>query len=363
MSPFVQSFVEKLDNIGISSTIFDTEEMRLIQKKQTIWNCKLFRLLLKIRFPANNSILKSYIILLCFKFHKFRFDSISIWYLQPILFRSADIIRKSCKQMNIFYSGSDYYRSKTKNKIKAIPILKITDNIVLSSPRHKNDFNLFYNGFFDSKIKYLNMWVDGFENIHSIEKNNSIGSLKEKYSIPIDKIIVSIGYNGIREQQHIKIIRELKINPESIFVIIPATYGLTNEYKKEIELELEKIQINFIILDNYLTADEIAEIRLIPDIVLNFQTSDAASRSILESVYANKILLLGNWLPYDFLDSAGIIYYKSPFSQLNTTLLSIINDINEIKLNCTTNKPKIEKDWAIDAILPKWERFFQNKFD
>ena len=86
----------------------------------------------------------------------------------------------------------------------------------------KNKLDIVYYGV--SLIPYIDRWLS--------EKKQCINDL----SIPKDKIVISVGYNGRPQQQHDKVINVLNIlkNKQDYFLLIQSTYG--NEdvvYKKK----------------------------------------------------------------------------------------------------------------------------------
>ena len=87
------------------------------------------------------------------------------------------------------------------------------------------------------------------------------------------------------------------------------TYGLTAEYLNQIIDHLKKTGLSYIILSDFLTKKEVAKLRLITDIAINISISDAYSASVQEQIYAENIVITGNWLPYDYLKECKYLFY------------------------------------------------------
>jgi hypothetical protein len=59
--------------------------------------------------------------------------------------------------------------------------------------------------------------------------------------------------------------------------------------------------INNLVIEERVNDFELAEIRFVSDITINMQTTDALANSIKEAIAAQNILIVGDWLPYDYI--------------------------------------------------------------
>jgi hypothetical protein len=122
------------------------------------------------------------------------------------------------------------------------------------------------------------------------------------------KIIV-VGYNGSPNQQHFDIINSLsKYNWNDDLFIFPFTYGGTKLYRKKLEIMINKKELSYLFIDDYLSNEKIAALRVISDVLVQLQTTDALSASTQEHLYAGSRVIVGSWLPYSFLRDNGVIY-------------------------------------------------------
>lgn len=172
------------------------------------------------------------------------------------------------------------------------------------------------------------------------KKNKGIrrDALKIKYIGKSDKIVVTCGYNGGEFQQHGKMIDALeRIDNEykkNIFLHIPMGYGGNSEYFKYIEEKIENSGFECKIDKKFYTPDEMAEVRMMTDIFIHGQTTDASSSSVFEYVFSGALLVNGKWLKYPELEQYGVIYEEfEDFNELPDIILSMIKNGNMDNIN------------------------------
>lgn len=224
------------------------------------------------------------------------------------------------QKLVITFYGSDFYR--TSNFIKNIQKLlyKKAHVITFTNPLTKNSFIEYYKDF--KNKSYVCRF--GLKTLEFIDKNRDINKkeLRKYLGYDLEKIIVTCGYNSTKEQQHEKIINNLIKLPKEILekaqFVFPMTYG-DIIHKEKIKSILNQTNLDYIVLEEFLYRDDNANIKLASDIMINILETDSFSGSMQEFLYANNIIITGEWLPYEVFDNAGIHYVK-------------IDDINELYL-------------------------------
>ena len=97
--------------------------------------------------------------------------------------------------------------------------------------------------------------------------------------------------------------------------------------------------------------------KILRNIVLNFQISDAFSDSLQEHFFSNSIMILANWLPYEWLKQKGIYFHSINSEEIVFTLTKIMGNIMEEKNKSNENKKiisnisswnKVSKSWCTD---------------
>lgn len=283
-----------------------------------------------------------------------KFDSIDIHFYSPIY---DSIIEKIDKPVKVVFWGSDLYRVKDEriNEIKK-NIGKIKTLHFLTPEMKK---------FAEEKeITHSNSFVQPFGVVHfDLIKTLKKTFDKGKTKLPKDKAIIAIGYNASPNQQHIKIINEINMLPKEIknnlHIVLLMTYGGNKNYISSIENLLNKNSLNFTIIDKRLSEIELCNIRLTVDITINFQITDGFSSSIQEHFYAENIMILGDWLPYNWLKDNGLSFHNISIKNLSKTILDIISNLDSEKELAEQNVKNIEVISKWSSCISKWKDIYE----
>ncbi len=207
----------------------------------------------------------------------------------------------------------------------------------------KNKLDIVYYGV--SLIPYIDRWLS--------EKKQCLNDL----SIPKDKIVISIGYNGLPQQQHDKVINVLNVleNKKDYFLLIQSSYG--NEdvvYKQKLKTILDNSGFQYKIISNYLTMDELAKLRVITDVFINAQTTDAFCNSIKEYMYSKTQIINASWLHYPEIDTLQLkINEFSNFDQIPSLLEKQVNE-EELEWN----REIIGKNSSWETCRQRWAKIY-----
>lgn len=173
-----------------------------------------------------------------------------------------------------------------------------------------------------------------------------------------DKYTLTCGYNGHPQQQHSIIIEALQQLPETgkqkIHVVIPMTYGFDESYYQEIKQKIDATGISYIILKRYLKPEELAALRITPDIVINTQTTDAFCGALQEHLYCKNIVIIGDWLEYPQYDDNDVFYIKASKDSLNRKIQYALDNIDLLKNKTFHNTPRLKNLTSWDTVMPTW---------
>lgn len=207
----------------------------------------------------------------------------------------------------------------------------------------KNKLDIVYYGV--SLIPYIDRWLS--------EKKQCLNDL----SIPKDKIVISIGYNGLPQQQHDKVINVLNVleNKKDYFLLIQSTYGNKDVvYKQKLTTILDNSGFQYKIISNYLTMDELAKLRVITDIFINAQTTDAFCNSIKEYMYSKTQIINASWLHYPEIDTLQLkVNEFSNFDQIPSLLEKQLNE-EELEWN----REIIGKNSSWETCRQRWAKIY-----
>lgn len=289
-------------------------------------------------------------------------DVIHIQSPEPMLLLRCAGIWKISKKRIITFWGSDLLRAIKRDIFIFYPFLKHADIITLMTDEMTKRFNLIYNESFKAEIKTLDFGVPMYSSINECSLNMGRADCKRYWGIDEDKFVIPIGYNGNIEQQHLAMIQNLLLLPESklrdITVIIHFGYGGKNEeYRNQVQDILEKSKINYVFINRFLNQRETAILRLCADAFLYGQTTDALAGSVLEYVYAGCILIKPSWLDYSVLDKLGVPYIEyNRFEEIPSIIVALKmnenKDIEEIR----------KKMWnynSWDVLVPQWRKLYE----
>jgi hypothetical protein len=146
------------------------------------------------------------------------------------------------------------------------------------------------------------------------DREAASASVRERWNIPPDRLIVCIGHNGNPDGQHSGVIESLanldRTARQRLFVLLPMTYGGDLAYRKQIERALGELAVDGMILEDYLSDAEMKAMRLATDVFVFAPVSDGFSSSVSQALAAGSVVILGSWLPYAMRRSAGFEYVE-----------------------------------------------------
>lgn len=289
-------------------------------------------------------------------------DIVDIHFLEPAYGRYiGDIKRKNVKLITTLF-GSDLFRTDDAQKKMQSPVFEKSDAIILS----ENMVSYFEKYFpnFESKYRfnqYGSLRIDLVSELNSLENRKKF---REKYGIGEEKIVISCGYNGKKEQQHLKLLDEIgrleKFEKEKLFLILSMTYGREDlEYIAQVKEKLAGSGISYLCFEERLNDGEIAEIRIISDITINTQTTDALASSIKEAMVAGDVMLVGDWLPYEIYKNLGVFYSTAPLEKISEKLKDVLNNIDEYREKSKVNAEIILNFASWNVLLKDWVKVYK----
>jgi len=270
--------------------------------------------------------------------------------------------------------GSDLYRDSRRWFVRFFQKRIIRRSDWLSS-ENIGTKDYFYKVYGDSisnaPHSIIRYGVDILDGIIEIDKRRNVSpeyvvSLKEKWGIPHDKIIVTCGYNGRVEHQHLKMIESFeKCSKEVLdkyFFVIPMTYAVASEeYVNEVSDRLSQVvgTDGFIIMREFMNVDEMAENVVISDVMIHVQTTDQMSSTMLAHMYNGNIVIAGDWLPYEFLREEGVNFYDvKDCGGLNWYLDDICGKIDEYKSASVGNADIIYRLSSWESMSGEWYKVY-----
>ena len=296
-----------------------------------------------------------------------RFDIIQPLWMEKHYGIYAGSIRNKADHLYISVGGSDLYRHSKR------PIIRFLQKRLIkraSSLSAENTFtrDYFYSVYGDDTRKipfYITRFgVDVIDSIreHDFDKK----SLRSKWGIPQDKIVVMLGHNGRKEHQHLEMISAIGRMDRNViqkcFFVIPMTYGVpSDEYVKQVQTAMANVTDNYRILMDFLDVNQMAETTVFTDVMIHMQTTDQLSSTMMAHLYQGNVVLAGAWLPYSDIKESGIkLIDVNDFNELEDILSQVIANIADYKDMCITNSQNVYKFSSWEYCVKNWYRIYDN---
>lgn len=140
------------------------------------------------------------------------------------------------------------------------------------------------------------------------------------------RYVVACGYNANPAQHHLQVIDAIQSVrdklPANITLLLQMTYGAPREYIESVIARLDELRMPHLILDKYLTNDELLSVRKCADMFIHGQKTDANSGSLAEYLLCGAKVINGSWLKYPNREKFGTPYYTfDNFEELGSVLV------------------------------------------
>lgn len=268
-----------------------------------------------------------------FKKLKDEYDIINIQYLtiHSYIIRNLLVRMRGVKIITPW--GSDVYRVKKRYKFFFQKVYDIIDKVcAIKGTKFGDDIISIYNV---SENKCVPLCF-GSDVLDRVINDSTDRALAKKMIFKDDsKYVITCGYNASISQNHERIIEAIdkikKQLPSNTLLVFPMTYLKPKGYINRIEDRLKELKINYLILQDYLTDDEMIYLRKGTDLFIHMQVTDAYSSSLHEYLYSKAVVINAEWLAYKELEIDGVPYVLANFENLSEKILQALPlRVNEI---------------------------------
>lgn len=291
------------------------------------------------------------------------YDIIDIHFFSPIYDRIIEALKKRNSLVKITVWGSDFYRVSPERHEEQRRFYQVVDSIQLETRQIANDFLKVYPEC-QHKIALAHFGIIQLDIIDDLLNEASAEKIRREMKLPADRIMLTCGTNGSRGHRHSLILDNIdQLDTDiknKLFLIIPMTYGGDKDYVIEIRQKAQEIGVPYILLSSYLTLEKLCKFRIISDILLTIQTTDALASAIQEHIYTEEIFIAGDWLPYDVMRELGIFYMTTSENSIGHVISEAVNNYESLKNNCTRNREKIAMFSSWDQVIKDWLDIYRN---
>lgn len=289
------------------------------------------------------------------------FDIIHSLWMEQFWGEAVGILNRKCDAWLCSVGGSDLYRQSSNKFFKFLQkrIINHADWISSEGEETRKYFEKVYgrkkDGVPHTIIRFGVDILDSFDKLSNVK----LDDIKNKYGIPANKTVIMCGTNGRKEHQHVEMLDAIGKLPENVLekscLLIPMTYGGTEDYISNIQKRAFSITENSVILKKFLTTDEMAEIAAITDIMIHVQTTDQLSSAMLSHMYHGNVVIAGSWLPYDTLRDKGIKFFSVKcINEITERLVEIISKLDISKAQCAVNAEIVYKMSSWEYAAKEW---------
>jgi glycosyl transferase family 4 len=241
------------------------------------------------------------------------FDAVNIHFALPIYRHLVPALKRLGKKLVTSIWGSDFLRAGSSDLHDLGHTLKASDVVTTNNPEILERMVAHYPGISD-RMRIVPFGLRSLDVIAELQRSESLEESQRRLGIPSGKLVVTCGYNAIREQRHgmmIEALARLSTTTKSrFFLLIPMTYPDHHAYREEVKAAAEGTGVEYRVLEEKMSAEDIARLRIVSDHVVNVQTTDSLSASIQEHLYAGSSMIVGKWLPYAVLERMGIHLHR-----------------------------------------------------
>jgi len=262
--------------------------------------------------------------------------------------------------------GSDLYTTNQELiEIQRTQITKVDGISLHSAEMQEQLIKLFPN--VNSEIVYKQLFGIPeilFSTFEDLRQNLNLNEFKKTHGIPLDKVIVTVGYADRPVCNHFEILDHLKtLSPDllaQIHLIIPMSYGFNRLYITKLTNYLDQLtQVSITKITEYLPYKDLLSLRMSSDVFIHGNLTDAFSRSMLEYICANNICIIGDWLPYSRLTDAEVLYQSfSKTNDIGGLLENTLVNLEQLKLDYKGNYDLIKSNFGIDTVAQYWVNMY-----
>lgn len=290
-----------------------------------------------------------------------KYDIINFHSISPGMFPFISAVKPD-KKIILSFWGSDLFQiNGIKNYTSQLKSIRKADIITVQSYEMELTVLAKFGSELKDKIVRALFGINDsvFDRLDTIKNAGIDLSFFKQYSMPQNKLRVTICYCGNPICNHLPILDELekldKETKDKIHLMVPMTYGnFTKDYLEEIKQKLDYIKITYTLLENFLPYDDVLKMRVHSDIMIMMNKSDALSQSVSEFLYAENLLISAAWLPYSPFRLAKIFMYESDFPELSKTLTHAVKNFESLQSKLERNPEKIKNFTAFSNIWKSW---------
>jgi glycosyltransferase involved in cell wall biosynthesis len=287
------------------------------------------------------------------------FDVLHLHFMWPTLAEFVRLIPDT-KKLVVTIWGSDLLRVKgAENHRLQQQISRRASIITVRSSEMKEVLLSRFGRELERKVRIVKFGSP----VITLIQNSDLASLRRDFradsEVGDDQLIVCVGHNGFRQNQHIEVLTALgalndQVKARLVF-LVPMTYGNDSGYAEECEALAREKQLNLRVLRKFMPHGEVVRLRAASDIMIHVPTTDALSGAMCETIFCGNIVITGTWLRHGELRHRNIYHHEvDSIARLPDVLAAVAHRIEEEKTHVAASADRIRElvDW--DVVISQW---------
>ena len=231
-----------------------------------------------------------------------KYDIVNVQFVDTLeLFYSRYLAGKKSKLI-LSYWGSDLLRKSNRELRYTWKGIKRADQITFDNMDLYNKFRTTFSDKFDYKLNVAMFGLPILDKIKENKESKVKEMIYEEMDLDSNKLVVAVGYAARPDQQHFKVLEQIQKLPkeykERIQIVLQLTYPVNKEYTDLLSDYVKKTGCDTKLIFEKMTDSEVADLRIVTDIFINAQTTDAFSGTICENLFSDTLLINAKWLRY-----------------------------------------------------------------
>ncbi len=241
------------------------------------------------------------------------YDAVNIHFADPIYSDLTRALKRRGKKLITSIWGSDFLRAGPSARRDLGRTFDASDIVTVNNPEILQKLVAHYPGISD-RARVVPFGMRGLDVIAALQQSESQEEIRKRLGLPSEKLVVICGYNAIPQQNHAMMIEAFaQLSPAAksrLFALLPMTYPDNQAYREEVRKSLEATNVEYRILDERMSLEEICRVWIASDYAVNMQTTDSLAGSVQEQIFAGLSMIVGKWLPYRIFEKWGVQLHK-----------------------------------------------------
>ena len=124
---------------------------------------------------------------------------------------------------------------------------------------------------------------------------------------------------------------------------------------EKVRSAIQEVTDKFIVIEDYMNTEEMAELVQDSDIMIHVQTTDQMSSTMLAHMYNGNVVIAGAWLPYHSLREQGVYFVDvNEVDELDKVLADVTENYDTYNKKCENNENLVYSISSWNVCVKEW---------